>query len=104
MIIKHPRYLNNTHLRFPHRTYVDNDGYHGIGSYFNDDTRKMSYQDKFDETDSLHQLQNERLDKIEDIERSLRVNDVSEYVQNTTDLDRLSVSPYSDYNRSIPRK
>lgn len=59
-----------------------------------------------DEAVVLQQLQNDRLDKIEDIERSLKVDDRERYIRDAGKLSTMSYveDPYGYNGRSMKNK
>lgn len=60
-----------------------------VGMILNKHAKALLDTSAVDETILLQKLQNDRLDKIEDIERSLRVDDNQRYIQETNNLSRL---------------
>jgi ribosomal protein S13 len=57
-----------------------------------------------DEDIEMQKLQNDRLDKIQDIERSLKVDDRERYQQDATSLSALNNTIDNPYGYTTPRK
>lgn len=102
-------------INFEVKTIIDTQGYNNIYDYHRPLLPSRSKRHDFKKNAEslldisviadkhLYQLQDERLDKIQEIEASMRVNDYDKYINSASKLNSLKYddnNPYSDFGQT----